>query len=78
MSVTPIHSVQAGVPEAPAWSASWWLRLGQTVLFLGLLGVAVLLAAARGAHWAVYPISAVLLVAFIVGMLASSWWAPSF
>lgn len=31
----------------------------------------MLLAAARGAHWAVYPISAVLLVAFIVGMLAA-------
>ena len=49
---TTLHD-QAGKPSAPAWSASGWLRVGQAVLFVGLLGLAALLAVARGAGWPV-------------------------
>lgn len=55
--------------DAPArWSASWWLRLGQTVMFVGLLGIATAMAWHEQAGAAVYSLAAVLLVAFLAGM----------
>lgn len=54
--------------EAPRWSASWWLRLGQAVLFVGLLVLASALAAARGAGGHVLVVAAAVLVVFAVGL----------
>lgn len=52
----------------PTWSASWWLRLGQAVLFAGLLAVATVLALADGASWPLLVVDAAVLVVFVVGL----------
>lgn len=63
--------------EAPLWSASWWLRLGQAVLFAGLLGLAIILAAARGVGDHVLAAAAVVLVVFIVGLALQPRWGSA-
>lgn len=60
---------QADVPVAPAWSASWWLRLGQAVMFVGLLGIAVFLTSRQDTAWPAYVIAVVLLIVFLGGLL---------
>lgn len=59
---------QVGALGAPTWSASWWLRLGQAILFVGLLGLALLLAVARGAGWPVVAASAAVVLVFGAGL----------
>lgn len=54
-------------PTPPVASASWWLRLGQAVLFVGLLGLAAVLAALRGEGWPVLAASGAVLVVFAAG-----------
>ena len=58
----------AGTPRPPACAASWWLRVGQAVLFVGLLGLAALLAVARGAGWPVVALAGAVLAAYGVGL----------
>lgn len=59
---------QAGAASVPAWSASWWLRVGQAILFVGLLGLALALALARGAGWPVVAVTSALLACFGLGL----------
>lgn len=66
--MTPAQHFQADTAEVSARSASWWLRLGQTVMFVGLLAVAVALSAADGAGWPVYVLAAAMLAVFLTGM----------
>lgn len=56
-------------PTPPVASASWWLRLGQAVLFVGLLGLATTLAALRGEGWPVLAASTAVLAVFGVGFV---------
>lgn len=56
------------LPPAAPRSASWWLRLGQSLLFLGLLTIAAVLALAGGAGGGVAGLAAVLLLTFAAGM----------
>lgn len=51
------------------WSASWWLRLGQALLFVGLLVVATVLAWGDGASWPLLAVDAAVLVTFVAGLL---------
>lgn len=51
------------------WSASQWLRLGQAVLFIGLLGLATVLAVVRGAAWPVVAVAAVVGAVFLAGLV---------
>lgn len=67
----PAPKPRADTAEVSAWSASWWLRLGQVVMFVALLVVATALAAADGAGWLVFALAAAMLVAFLVGMAAA-------
>lgn len=73
--MTPLAD-QADVPVAPAWSASWWLRLGQAVMFVGLLAIATILAAGKNTPWPAYVIAGVLLVLFIGGLVIVDRLAP--
>ena len=52
----------------PRFSAAWWLRLGQALLFVGLLVVATALALIEGAGWPVLALAGMMLVAFVVGL----------
>ncbi|HHW84379.1 MAG TPA: sensor histidine kinase, partial [Actinomycetales bacterium] len=60
---TPAH-----LPPARPGTASWWLRVGQSVLFAGLLLIATALAASRGAGAPVYVLAVALLAVFAAGM----------
>lgn len=68
---------QAGAEHAPAWSASWWLRVGQAVLFVGLIGLATLLAVTRGAGWPVAAVATLVLVMFGVGLTRHARLSPA-
>lgn len=50
------------------FTAAWWLRLGQGLLFVGLLVVATALAWIGGAGWPVLALAGTMLVAFVVGL----------
>lgn len=52
----------------PVRSASWWLRAGQAVLFAGLLGLATVLAGARGEGWPVVVASGAVGAVFVAGL----------
>ncbi|HHT12020.1 MAG TPA: sensor histidine kinase [Propionibacterium sp.] len=67
MSLTE-RSDRGGVLRAPLWSAAWWLRAGQAMLFVGMILIASLM---QGADWHVWPrwaVIAALLVAFFAGL----------
>lgn len=55
---------------APRWSAAWWLRLGQAVLFVGLLALATGFALADGVDWPLLIVDAAVLVVFVGGLAA--------
>ena len=52
----------------PLWSASWWLRLGQAVLFVGLLALATVLAWTGGAGWPLLALAGAVLLVFVAGL----------
>lgn len=52
----------------PRFTAAWWLRLGQALLFVGLLVVATALAWIGGAGWPVPALAGMMLVAFVAGL----------
>lgn len=59
---------QTGIVPAQVWSAAWWLRAGQAVLFVGLLLIAALLPDSLWLAWPVWPLIAATLVVFFVGL----------
>ncbi|MDO5495729.1 MAG: sensor histidine kinase [bacterium] len=70
-------STPDSTPHARAGSASWWLRVGQSVLFGGLLLIATGLAAARGAGWSLISLAVVLMAVFVCGMVWHRRLAPA-
>lgn len=62
------RSDQAGVAPAPVWSAAWWLRAGQAILFVGMILIASLMPESIWFVWPVWPIIIGLLVIFFSGL----------
>ncbi|MHA6524285.1 sensor histidine kinase [Tessaracoccus sp. G1721] len=52
----------------PRWSASWWLRVGVALLFVGLLMVATVLAWNGGGGWPLMLLAGGLLTVFVAGL----------
>ncbi|MDO5676269.1 MAG: sensor histidine kinase [Propionibacteriaceae bacterium] len=67
MSLTP-RTDQTGVVPVPVWSAAWWLRVGQAVLFVGLLIIASLMPDTLWLVWPAWFIIAFLLLVFFAGL----------
>lgn len=67
MSLNP-RTDQTGVVPAPVWSAAWWLRVGQAVLFVGLLIIASLMPDTLWLVWPAWFIIAFLLLVFFAGL----------
>ncbi|WP_143571062.1 sensor histidine kinase [Tessaracoccus sp. ZS01] len=65
---TPSRRAHVGVARAPLWSASWWLRFGQAVLFIGLLIIASLLPDGGAAVVVAWPIALLTLLVFVLGL----------
>ncbi|MHA7859816.1 sensor histidine kinase [Tessaracoccus sp. Y36] len=63
---TPSPRAQLGVARAPRWSASWWLRAGQAVMFVGLLIIASVLPELGWAAFWAWPVAAVTLLVFVL------------
>ncbi len=56
----------------PRWSASWWLRVGVALLFVGLLVVATVLAWTGGAGWPLMVLAGAVLTVFVAGLAVHS------
>ena len=56
----------------PRWSASWWVRVGVALLFVGLLVVATVLAWTGGAGWPLMLLAGALLTVFVAGLAVHS------
>ncbi|GAA4897933.1 sensor histidine kinase [Tessaracoccus lubricantis] len=54
--------------SAPVWSASWWLRFGQAVMFVGLLIIASVLPDGAAHGVLTWPLSVVTLLVFLIGL----------
>ena len=71
-----IEAGRPAPPTAPRWSASWWLRLGQAALFVGLVAIATAIAASKGVAWPAYVIAALLVAVLVAGLRAVDGMGP--